>query len=695
MLNDLARLYGIHLAYYNTSGQLLQASPEALLAVLRSLGAPVSTIDSAPSALRERRQALCQRTLEPVKVAWQGEPFNIELRLPATTPATVQGRLTLENGPELRYDWRVADLPTLSTADVEGVTYLAKAISFKDRLPSGYHRLTVETNGKAAEATIISAPVTAYSSTDATGQPDWGVFLPLYALRTEHGWGSGDYTALRELADWVGELGGRVTQSLPLLPVFLEDRVLEPSPYLPVSRQLWNEFYIDINGLPEFELCPAAREALGSAQLQDGIRSLEARPNVDYLPVMKLKHAILQELASCLFTAGGPRLAELNSFVETHPVVEEYARFRAAMEKLGVTWRDWPASPRDGHLAQQDYEQSPFHYYLYAQWLAHGQLQAVSRHARDKDRVLYLDLPLGIHPDGFDAWRHRGLFLPGLTVGAPPDPAFIKGQDWAFPPLDPERSREQGHRHVRDYIRHHLAHCNMLRIDHVMGLHRLFVIPEGMESACGVYLSYPAEELYAILTLESQRNRAVLVGEDLGTVPPEVRPAMTRHGLQRMYVLHFELDASTGALRTPERDSVASVNTHDMPPFAAFWDGLDIEEWLRLGIIDEQEAGALRLGRGSLKELLLKYLHGQGTDDAGDASSALRGCLAVLAATRARTVIVSLEDLWGETEPQNIPGTYRGYPNWQRKARYSLEAFRHMPQVLSQLSMVNDIRRRR
>jgi 4-alpha-glucanotransferase len=310
---------------------------------------------------------------------------------------------------------------------------------------------------------------------------------------------------------------------------------------------------------------------------------------------------------------------------------------------------------------------------------------------------MYLDLPLGVHPHGYDVWRHRALFATDVSVGAPPDAVFVSGQDWGFPPLDPGRLREQHCQYVIAYLRHHLQHARILRIDHVMGLHRLFWIPKGLGAGEGVYVRYPAEEFYAILSLESRRHNAWIVGENLGTVPSYVSPAMRRHNIQSMYVVHYEQASDAhGALRAVPTDCVASINTHDMPPFAASWRDSDIDDRLKLGLLDRTGARTERRARREQRRSLMHFLERKGllVGASADPRRVLRAILAFLSASPARTVLVNLEDLWLETRHQNIPGTHDEHPNWQRKARYSLEAFREMPEVLDALREVDHVRKR-
>lgn len=695
-LHQLARLYGVQTAYYDVHHQRRQASPESLLAVLGALGAPVATLGDVPAAWRERQRALWQRRLEPVTVAWEGGPAAVQVRLAsAMAEAALSCCLKLETGEQHCWQCSGADRAVIGAAEVEGTTYLVRQLPLPVRLPLGYHRLTLEVAGRHEESLIMAAPLRAYPPRVEGEKRGWGVFLPLYALHTARSWGAGDFSDLEEFIKWVGERGGNVVATLPLLAAF-SNHAYEASPYLPASRLLWNEFYLDVTRAPCLGECPEARAILALSSFQDEVKSLRQAPLVDYPRQMALKRRVLQALSTYFFTQESGH-TDLRRFTGAHAVVEDYARFQATVAKQGSPWRLWPQPLRDGVLRDGDYDEESYRYHLFVQWLAHQQMEAVSARAREGGLQMYLDLPLGVHPDGYDVWREREAFMLDVSAGAPPDAVFTTGQNWAFPPLHPERIREQGYRYVIAYLRHHLRHAAILRIDHVMGCHRLFCIPQGREAGQGVYLHYRAEELYALLALESQRHGTVIVGEDLGMVPTYVRPAMKRHGLQRLYVLHYELAANPQeGLHPVSPDAIASLNTHDMPPFASLWEGRDIPEWVALGLMKEEDRPWEEAGRRHTIQALSAFLQQRGWLKEGDKDtlSALRACLSFLADSEAGVVLVNLEDLWLETRPQNIPGIYEQYPSWRRRARYPLEEVGQMPQVLETLRLVSRLRRR-
>ncbi|MFC1937818.1 4-alpha-glucanotransferase [Chloroflexota bacterium] len=695
-LHSLAGLYGIQTAYYDVNHHRQPTSTESLLAILRSLGAPVAAVQDVPPAWRERRQLLWQRLLEPVVIAWNNIAL-IQVRLPALIAGAIfDCHLKLESGEEYSWQWPGADQPVVDTAEIEGTHYVVKQLRPPTKLPWGYHRFTLEMAGKRAESLLVSAPLRAYLPAVKKDSQMWGGFLPLYALHTDNSLGAGDFSDLEALAAWLGERGGQVVATLPLLASFLND-VFAPSPYLPASRLLWNEFYLDINNVPELQKCPSAQALLHSSSFRKEIAALRSLSLVDYRRQMAMKRRLLEGLCRCFFAEPSRGLDALQHFTDMNPVVADYARFRATGEKQGVSWRSWPQPLRDGVLTEADYDEENRRYHLYTQWLAHKQIESISRKIKQDGLRLYLDLPLGVHPEGYDVWREREAFIPDTAAGAPPDAVFTRGQNWEFPPLHPERIRERGYRYVIACLRHHLQRAAILRIDHVMGLHRLFCIPNGMEAAQGVYVRYRAEELYAILALESHRHKAIIVGEDLGTVPPYVRPAMKRHNFQRMYVLHYELasDPRKGLLPVSS-NSVASLNTHDMPPFAAFWQGLDIAQREKLGLLDKEGARKERETRRRITATLSTALQQRGwLEKAGvDTFSALKASLSFLASSQAWIVLVNLEDLWLENKPQNVPSTKEEYPNWRHRAQYSLERVCQMPQVVDTLHTINLLRKK-
>ena len=691
-LQNLARLYNLQTAYLDGLGQMRQTPPESILSVLRSLGAPVDSLADIPGALRERHQALWRRGIEPVTVAWQDRPLKIKLRLPrrlAQSPVT--GEIILEDGERLAVpcdDGRFKPL----FKEVEGSGYVARTVLLRAPIPLGYHRLSLRLDDLDLESDLFAAPFRAYAPLESNAKC-WGIFCPLYALNSARSWGAGDLSDLAQLARLAGETKGRAVATLPMLASFL-DEPFNPSPYAPVSRLFWNEFYLDVTRIPELAECPAAQTRVGSAEFRRELDGVRGRSLVDYRKVMALKRQVIDELLEAFVKSLGRRQS-LESFVRAHPNVEDYAAFRAKVERERRTWHHWPDASRNGILKTDEYDERAKLYHLYVQWLCDEQARDL-RDETSKQRVeLYLDFPLGVNRDGYDVWRDRDLFALSASGGAPPDGLFVKGQNWGFPPFHPGMIRRRGYRYYRECLSHHMAFAGMLRIDHVMGLHRAFWVPDGFSPAEGLYVHNRAEEYYAVLSLESHRHGVQIVGENLGTVPGYVNQALARHGILGMHVGQFGVSTDpANPLDAVPANTVASLNTHDTATFMSFWTGADIDDRLALGLLNDEQARHERHDRSAQRDALTAFLRSTGRlgEDAAPAA-VLKGWLSFLA-ENAEFLLVNLEDLWLETGPQNVPGTWQERPNWQRKARFTIEQIRAMPGLLDLLRTIGDIRGR-
>ncbi|MBI2360659.1 MAG: 4-alpha-glucanotransferase [Deltaproteobacteria bacterium] len=683
-LQTLARLYNVQTSYWDIYGEHRRSPVEGVLHVLKALGAPLERADDVSDALRERLQSLYRCFLDPVVVAWDGKLDDLKLRFAAKDAAQpIRYEVALEGGESRAGACEAMPLGRARAKVIEGIQYGSRLVRIPETLPFGYHRLWLSVGLQTREALLICAPRRAHGSPGEEHRT-WGVFLPLYALRSEKSWGAGDFSDLERLLEWTGSLGGKAVGTLPLLAAFLDDGPFDPSPYSPASRLFWNEFYVDVRRIPEFARCPAAQALVGAENHSAEIGALRAAPLVDYRRLMALKRRVVEELCRYLYAEQSERASAFRRFVASHPQAEDYARFRAAVERAKKPWMEWAQPQRDGALEPGDYEEAVKRYHLYAQWVAQEQIQGVAERTAGGGAELYLDFPLGVHRAGYDVWREREAFAAEVSGGAPPDNFFTKGQNWGFPPLHPERLRASGYRHYIAALQHHLQFAGRIRIDHVMGLHRLYWIPPGLEAAEGVYVHYRPEEFYAILSLESHRHRALIIGENLGTVPPYVNAAMARHNIHGMHVGQFAVRTdSQPALQEIPRPTVASLNTHDTPTFAAFWRESDIEDRLELKLLDEAAAAREREKRCLQREALIAFLRSRGKmgDAAPDAQAALQAWLGHLAGEPAELVLVNLEDLWLETRPQNVPGTWNDCPNWRRKARYTFEEFSRMDSV--------------
>lgn len=520
-------------------------------------------------------------------------------------------------------------------------------------VPTGYHHLTVESAGKADTCTVVAAPVQAWRRPGS--HRSWGVGSHLAALRSARSRCLGDLRDLESLCRWVGERGGDLVTVLPLSPTFNSEPA-EPSPYSPVSRLFWSELVLD----------------LGDAHRPSG--------PVTTLDVTRADAEVRSALAG--------RAVPDRSLLDEELV--RYARFRGAQARLGRNWRAWPSPARAGTLQAEhvDIEEQRFH--LVAQTLVRQQLHDLRPRLEREGLRLGLDLAVGVHPDGYDPWSRQTLFGGGMSVGAPPDYGFPSGQDWGFSPVLPEASRREGHRYLAAAIAHQMALAGVLRVDHVMAWTRLYWIPHGLGLHEGTYVSYPAEELFAILTLESHRNRCEVVGENLGTVPPATNQALERHQIWGMYLAQFKA-AEDPQVTAPTPKDVALVGTHDTPTFAGWLEANDIAERVRYGLLAEQAAPSVRKERSRATRRLAKRLH-----RSVDEPRALLGeLLEWLGRSESPLVIPWLEDLWFEDIRVNLPGTRSSErPNWQRPLRKLLDDIFTDPEIDGLLRRLNRARDR-
>jgi 4-alpha-glucanotransferase len=386
-------MYRIQTSYQDAMGKHVEAQPESLLAVLTALGAPVDGMGDVAEALQARREELDERLTEPVVVAWDGHAREIDVRLRGGNGnSSLACHLDLENGE--RRGW-VLDAEGLPMSG-EGVRRLA----LPESLPAGYHLLRVESGGRSEESLVISAPTRAYTDRRSL----WGVFLPLYALRTREGWGAGDLSDLDRLLEWTSGLGGGVVGTLPMLASFLEEP-FEPSPYAPASRMFWNELYLDPRKLPEFDDHSAARRIVESQDFVHEIEALRREPKVDYERLVSLKRRVLEEMAHRFFSRPGDRFDEFEKFVQRKKDLDAYSAFRAVGDRRGESWQSWPERLREGSLAAADFDEEDYRYYLWTQWACDQQIGSMAKEARRRGPGLYLDLPLGVHGSAFDVWR--------------------------------------------------------------------------------------------------------------------------------------------------------------------------------------------------------------------------------------------------------------------------------------------------
>lgn len=605
-LEALAGEVGVLTRYVDGLHRPVEVRPETLVKVCAALGAEITRPGDALQALRAWRASRVER-LPTVVVAWDGVlgPIPLGGSTGGSSPFMAELHLEGDGVVPLRVEGSVIHAPT--------------------PLPLGYHRLMVEVDGRVERSTVIAAPTGSWRRPGATGR-SWGVGTHLAALRSSRSRSLGDLEDLETVCHWVGKCGGDLVTVLPLLPTF-NRAPAEPSPYSPVSRLFWSELILDLG---EGSAATAPPETLDVTRADAEVR------------------AALAELAL-------PDRAALDA------ELLRYAQFRGAQARLGRNWRDWPEGPRAGRLAPSHIDPVEERFHVVAQTLVRHQLQELLRRLEADGVRVGLDLAVGVHPDGYDPWSRQSLFAQGMSVGAPPDGGFPSGQDWGFSPVLPEASRGEGHRYLSASIAHQATLAGVLRIDHIMAMTRLYWIPHGFGLHEGTYVRYPADELFAVLTLESHRHQCEIIGENLGTVPKEIDEALPRHRIWGMFLAEFE--AMCLEPKDPTDTQVALIGTHDTPTLAGWIEGVDIVERVRCGLLKEDAAPGETEARAAGAQRLAEFL-AHGLDDRPGFLAAL---LEWLGSSASPLVIPWLEDLWLEAEQVNLPGTRSSErPNWQR-----------------------------
>jgi 4-alpha-glucanotransferase len=544
-------------------------------------------------------------------------------------------------------------LPASAELTLEDGTTLRVAGALPRDLPVGYHKLRA-----LRDEAVTHLLVTPGRCFLPPGLRAWGWAVQLYAARSLRSWGIGDFADLRELARWSRQtlhadflLLNPVGAPLPLCPQ-------EPSPYFPSSRRFRNPLYLRVEEVPGAE--PGGREL---AALAAAGRALNEGRLIDRDAVFRLKMAALEKIFRRF--GGAPEFEQFCG--EQGEALREFATFCVLAETHRSGWRQWPAPFRDPRAAAvrrfAAEHEARLRFHAWLQWLLDRQLARAGC-----DLALMLDLPIGVNPDGADAWAWQDVLAGDVTVGVPPDEYNTLGQDWGLPPFIPHKLRAAGYEPFRQTVRAMLRHARGLRIDHVMGLFRLFWIPRGASPREGAFVRYRADELLAILAIESQRAKAVIVGEDLGTVEPGVRATLRRHNVLSYRLLWFE----TAPPRRYPRAALAAVTTHDLFTIAGLWTGSDLVE---------QERLKLQPNVAGTKRILSQLQRRLGLDPAAPVEEAIVRTHRLLAQAPCALLTATLDDALAVTERPNMPGTTTQRPNWRLALPQPLEQMRRNPLV--------------
>jgi 4-alpha-glucanotransferase len=700
-LDRAADTWGILPDYWDIWGKHHITLPESKRAILHSLGIATGTKEELDAAVEQRIRGEWQRLTPPCLVISENQrPREFAAHLPAEL-AELEARvvLKLEDGAPETYHVALGGLPVTASAEFNGSRYVRKHVPLPDRLPLGYHDIEILAGGVGASMRLIVAPDRAYLP---DGLRAAGVAIALYGVRSERNWGCGDFRDLHGVIDWVADEVDASFVALNPLHAIHNRRPYNTSPYLPNSVFYQNWLYLDIEGIADFAACRRAARLRASPEVQREIAALRASEFVEYERVHALKMKFLKMLFATFlreYRLGSERAREFREYVTREgDLLRRFATYCALDEWIHRlhpeiwVWPDWPEPYRDPESAETEaFRKKHWRlvlFYQYLEWQTGLQLAAAQRHARDKGLSigLYHDLALATDRCGSDLWAHRSFFASGCRVGSPPDDFSPKGQDWAFPPPNSLRHRESGYRLFVESIRKNCRHGGALRIDHVMRFFRLYWIPDQADATRGAYVRDHWDDLIRIVALESVRHRVIVIGEDLGTVEPEVRETLERFGILSYRLLYFE-KGERGEFRKPAdypRQALVSSTTHDLPTLAGFWIHEDIEQRRRAGLLpDEASYRAQLAGRAVEKQKMLDALLAEGrlpswfprsASDVPELTGELHNAvIGFLASTPAMLLLVNQEDLTKETAQQNLPGSTWQYPNWSRKMHFRID----------------------
>jgi 4-alpha-glucanotransferase len=706
LIEKMAQLRGIGDAYHNYRGQLQHFSLETKAGILSAMGCAVEDSGELAAQIAQVEAARWRKFLPDVATA-RGARVSFDINVAAREfGGMIVWRVLFEDGARLDGTTWTADCAEVWRGEVAGSWITRRRFELAVDLPPGYHEFEARVSGGAADhcLLVVSPPRCFEPTAIAAGRRLWGIAVQLYTLRSETNWGIGDFGDLNVLIRWMASCGAGFIGVNPLHALAPADPA-RSSPYSASSRHFLNIMYIAVPAVAEFEQCPAARTRIAAPEFAHRLHELRARQLVDYCGVADAKLEILallyQDFRSQHLRVQSKRSRDFLDFVAQRGLpLQLHARFDALDRHFRATqgcpsgWMNWPSEYRDvnGSAAARFALEHPaeIEFYAYLQWLAHEQLLGAQTLARELGMPigLYGDYAVGANPSGSETWVDQSSYCLGAEIGAPPDPLALKGQGWGIPPSDPAAMQARRLQEFIRLIRDNMRYYGALRLDHVMSLCRLWWVPAGCAATAGAYVHYPLQQLLTVLSLESARSSCLVVGEDLGVVPEEMRLAMPEFGLYHYKVLLFEKVA--GRFRLPGefvRHALAAATTHDLPTLHSYWEAHDIDLRRRLNLYPsaEIEADIVR-ERDHDREMLLSALREQGLNPAHPAAplepyTAELGHALHLYLARSSTALVALqiEDLLGMIDPVNVPGTDAEYPNWQRKLTMPLEdmAARH------------------
>ncbi|MFQ3249868.1 MAG: 4-alpha-glucanotransferase [Glaciecola sp.] len=703
LIEGLVASRGIESAFVDAWGKPATVSDDTKIKLLKAMGYTVDDQEALEIQVEDSVVKQWLSSLNPVQVLKHDEPFIFPLRVSIEMAAqALTLEVHLEDGAIESREIEAVEHQLINVAEIEDEEFHEYAITLDVDLPMGYHKLTVKQGDvEMASSSIIKVPERCFIPDDIEkGKKIWGLSVQLYCVRSRRNWGIGDFTDLALLVKKAGDNGADFVGLNPIHELYPANPE-SCSPYGPSSRRWLNYLYIDVEQVPEFDNS-VVKAWFKEQAIDKQLENLRACDYVDYEGVAAVKLAALNQVFEQYRTNYLSKNTKQNKAFKTFVAqggesLQTLAVFEALQEKLKAEGREcwgWPVFPEEynayenpsvAKFAKQN--KNRVNFYLFLQWQAALQFEAASQAASDAGMSigLYRDLAVGVSEGSAEIWGNKDLYCTDASVGAPPDILGPLGQNWGLPPMDPIKLYEQAYQPIIDLFSSNMHASGALRIDHVMALLRLWWVYRGDHASKGGYVCYPVEDLLGILALESQRNKSLVIGEDLGTVPEEIRSKLADNGMYSYRVFFFE-QAEDGGFYAPEHypeQSMATLTTHDMPTLIGYWHCDDLALGKDVGLYPDADVLAnLYDTRHENKQHILNTLHGHhsissnishNVNEVGMTKELNYGMQTHMAAGSSALLSLQLEDWLEMDKPVNIPGTFKEYPNWKRKLSRNLE----------------------
>lgn len=706
LISQLAELCNIQAHYTDAWGNGREVSLDTKKRLLAAMDIDISSEEAVQKAVKLRQMRSWNRLLPPVAVYRLHQKPQIEFSVPIELAGhQFKATLTEESGALQYFDFKPASLEEISRLEEAGNSFVRYRLPLAVTLSLGYHQLQI-VNPAHPEITtnvsVICVPERCYEPEQLQGDGRlWGAAVQLYTLRSDTNWGIGDFSDLTRLAADAGKAGVQILGLNPLHAMFPHNPH-SYSPYSPSNRLFLNLLYIDATAVPEFSESKILQDWVASAEFQSELTRIKAQELVDYPAVSQLKRYAFEQLFQVFQTHLAQNTERAQAFhahcqqeglaLRRHAIYESLQEHFHQQDWSYWGWPVWPQEYRDPEgpavteFVAANAQRVQFFEYL--QWIAAEQMAKAQQTALTSGMALglYRDLAVGIDRAGSEAWSNQALYTNQANIGAPPDALCVQGQDWGLPATVPDVLQETGYKAFIELIRSNMSSCGALRLDHILGLLRLWWVPMPGGATDGAYVYYPLNDLFGIMALESQRHRCMVVGEDLGTVPQDIRDAMQDMNILGYRIFFFERHADASFKRPEEYlpQTLATVSTHDLPTLMGYWSGRDIDVREQLGLFPNQDVRNHQYHeRDRDRHLIVDTLKAQNIDSGNldyqngrpEMSLTLRsGIQQYVARTASKLMLVQLEDLLGQMEQVNLPGTsQQQYPNWRRKLSTGVE----------------------